>query len=61
MVVADPGYFDTDLARYRDVTADGVRGVVGRHLTRARRVAVSAVPRGSAHVALPGSVGAMVS
>ena len=27
MVVADPGYFDTDLARYRDVTADGVRGV----------------------------------
>ena len=61
MVVADPGYFDTDLARYCDVTADGVRGVVGRHLTRARRVAVSAVPRGSAHVALPGSVGAMVS
>ena len=61
MVVADPGYFDTDLARYRDVTVDGIRGVVGRHVTRARRVAVSAVPRGSAQVALAGSVGAMVS
>ena len=61
VVVGDPGYFEKDLARYRDVTSASVGGVVARHLPLEQRVAVSVVPRGTAHLALSDSVGAVVS
>ncbi|MBI4887819.1 MAG: insulinase family protein [Acidobacteria bacterium] len=51
----DPGFFATDLARYRDATRDGVGAAARRTLTRDRRVVLSVVPRGQAPLALPGS------
>ena len=57
----DPGYFDRDLARYRDVTADSLAAIVDRFLRRPSRVALSIVPRGRAALALPDSRPAHVS
>ena len=57
----DPGYFDRDLARYRDVTAAVVAEAVDRFLRRPSRVALSIVPRGRAALALPDSRPACVS
>jgi zinc protease len=53
--VGDPGYFDTDLARYQAVTADEVKRWIGCTLDPNRRVVLSAVPLGRAGVALPDS------
>src|SRR5712691_11272431 len=57
----DPGYFDRDLARYREVTAASLAEVVDRFLRRPSRVALSIVPRGRAALALPDSRPACVS
>jgi zinc protease len=47
----DPGYFDRDLARYRDVTPDSMRGAVGQYLAPGARVTLSIVPLGRAELA----------
>jgi zinc protease len=39
-----PDYFAKDLARYRAVTADGVKAMVEKYLPKDRRVELSIVP-----------------
>ena len=58
---ADPGFFDKDLARYRDATAETVRETARRILGFDRRVLLSVVPRGQQHLALPGAESVLVS
>ena len=53
--VGDPGYFDRDLHRYREATAESVADATRRALVGAPRVAVSVVPRGRLDLALPDS------
>jgi zinc protease len=55
VLVGDPGYFRTDLARYRAATGDRVREAAARFLPRARRVVLSVVPRGARALALADS------
>jgi len=57
----DPGYFSRDLDRYRLATRESVRDAARRYLSLDRRVVLSAVPRGRASDALPGSVPVAVS
>ena len=57
----DPGFFDKDLARYRDATAETVRETARRILGFDRRVLLSVVPRGQQHLALPGAESVLVS
>ena len=51
----DPGFFGTDLARYRDATPDSVRAAARSYLAFDRRVVLSVVPRGQTSLALPDS------
>jgi zinc protease len=53
--LGEPSYFDRDLARYRRVTAEGIRRVAAAWLRPDARVALSVVPRGRRELALPGS------
>jgi zinc protease len=55
MFLHDPGYFDKDLARYHDVTAESLQRVMTTCLDPARRVTLSIVPRGRAALAAPHS------
>ena len=57
----DPGFFDQDLARYRDATPETVRDTARRVLGFDRRVLLSVVPRGQQHLALPGAEPVLVS
>ena len=57
----DPGFFDKDLARYRDATPETVRDTARRVLGFDRRVLLSVVPRGQQHLALPGAEPVLVS
>ncbi len=57
----DPAFFDRDLARYQNVTAESLRRTVQTYLANDRRVVLSVVPRGRTELALPGSVTAIVS
>ena len=57
----DPGFFNKDLARYRDATPDTVRETAARILGFDRRVLLSVVPRGQQHLALPGAESVLVS
>jgi zinc protease len=57
----DPGFFAADLARYRAATREAVRDTARRVLSSDRRVVLSAVPRGQAALALPGSEPVSVS
>ena len=57
----DPAFFDRDLARYQNVTAESLRRAVRSYLANDRRVVLSVVPRGRTELALPGSVAAKVS
>lgn len=59
--VNDPGYFETDLARYRDVSSADVQAVAARYLRPDKRVTLSVVPRGRGHEAIAGSSPAAVS
>jgi zinc protease len=52
----NPGYFATDLARYRDATAASLRDAVRRHLRAPGRVVLSIVPKGRLELAVPGSM-----
>jgi zinc protease len=58
--IADPGYFEADLERYRRLSIDDVRAAA-RQLVPAQRVAVSVVPAGQTTLALAGSSKAVVS
>jgi zinc protease len=55
MFVGDPGYFDQDLARYRQVTTSSLRDAAARYVNHTRRVALSIVPKGRVELALHGS------
>jgi zinc protease len=57
----NPGFFDSDLARYQDVTGASLRDAVRRYLANSNRIALSVVPRGKTVYALPGSVPSLVS
>ena len=57
----DPGYMSRDRARYGELTAAGLRELVGTWLRPAGRVALSVVPVGAANRALDGSTPAEVS
>ncbi len=54
--LGDPGFFDRDLARYRQVTSDGLKRAASEWLRRDRRVALSVIPHGRVALALPDSV-----
>jgi zinc protease len=51
----DPAYFDRDLARYHNVTAESLQRTIAKYLDPARRVTLSIVPRGRAALAAPHS------
>jgi zinc protease len=51
----DPGFFASDLARYRSASTDSVRAAAARVLKVDRRVLLSVVPRDQPELALPGS------
>jgi zinc protease len=57
----DPGFFQRDLARYRDATVESVRDAARRVLGFDRRVMLSVVPRGQRPLALPGAEPVSVS
>jgi zinc protease len=57
----DPGFFDQDLARYREATHESVRTVARSTLASDRRVLLSVVPHGQVHLALSGSAPVQVS
>ena len=59
--LGDPDYFDTDLDRYRHVSAQALQAEAGRLLLPNRRIALSVVPKGRTELALDGSVQASVS
>jgi zinc protease len=58
--LGDPGYFERDLARYRETTVDAVRRAAAGWLT-GDRVALSVIPHGRASTALAGAQPASVS
>jgi zinc protease len=58
--VGDPGYFDRDLARYREVTHASLQHAVTTYL-RAPCVALSVVPRGRGGLAIPDATPVVVS
>ena len=57
----DPGYFDADRSRYREVTGDRIARAVSRWVAEAPYVALSVVPRGQRHLALAGATEVHVS
>ncbi|MEQ1575350.1 MAG: pitrilysin family protein, partial [Vicinamibacterales bacterium] len=57
----DPGYFATDLERYRSATRDSVRAAAKAYLAFDRRVLLSVVPAGQPGLALSGSEPVLVS
>ncbi|MGH9310888.1 MAG: M16 family metallopeptidase [Vicinamibacterales bacterium] len=59
--LGDPGYFDRDLARYREATAPGLQQAAADWLGRSSRVVLSVVPRGRASLALGDARPAVVS
>ena len=59
--LGEPGYFDRDLARYRDATAERLQAAAARWLTPGTRVVLSVVPRGRPELALAGAEPAVVS
>jgi zinc protease len=61
MFLGDAGYFERDLARYRNVTADALKRAAAGWLQPNRRVALSVVPHGRIALALPNSQPVVVS
>jgi len=59
--VDDPGYFDRDRQRYRDVTGRGAAAAVTKCLVHAPSVSLSVVPRGRRELALAGAAEVRVS
>jgi zinc protease len=58
--LGDPGYFDRDLARYRDATAGALQHAAEKRLMSSSRVALSVVPKGRIPLALDDSTPARV-
>jgi zinc protease len=58
--IADPGYFEADLERYRRLSIEDVRAAA-RRLAPSQRVALSVVPIGQGSLALADSTKAVVS
>jgi zinc protease len=61
VMTGTPGYFATDLARYRAATAESVQRATARYLIERPRVTLSVVPLGNTDLALPGSEAVQVS
>jgi zinc protease len=61
MFLGDAGYFERDLARYRNVTADALKRAAAGWLQPNRRVALSVVPHGRIALALTNSQPVVVS
>jgi zinc protease len=59
--LGNPDYFDRDLARYQQATAQSLTDAVRRFLRTDRRVALSIVPLGRTALAVPDSMPAGVS
>ena len=59
--VGDPGYFDRDLDRYRNVTPEAMQRVARDWLRPDRCVSLSVVPKGRTQLALPDSLPVAVS
>ena len=59
--LGDAGYFERDLARYRNVSADALKRAAAEWLRPNRRVALSVVPRGRIALGLPNSEPVAVS
>jgi zinc protease len=59
--LGDPGYFDTDLERYRSATPTALRDAAAAYLNPSARVILSVVPRGRLALALPDSQPVSVS
>jgi zinc protease len=59
--LGDPGFFDRDLDRYRNVTAAAMQRVAREWLPRERCVSLSVVPKGRTDFALAGSSPVAVS
>lgn len=57
----DPGYFERDLARYRQVTLAMLHEAARRYLPKDGRVTLSVVPQGRSSLAVPGSATVLVS
>ena len=57
----DPGYFASDLDRYRRATTQSIRQAVARHLTPDGQVMLSVVPAGHPELAVTGSTPVEVS
>ncbi|MEP6914615.1 MAG: pitrilysin family protein [Acidobacteriota bacterium] len=61
MYVGDPDFFDRDLARYRNVTPEGMQRVAREWLRPDGRIVLSVVPKGRADLALDRSQPVAVS
>ena len=59
--VNDPGYFESDFARYKAATAGSLNHSVDTYLRHSPRVTLSVVPRGQLGLAIPDSTRADVS
>jgi zinc protease len=59
--LGEPGYFDRDLARYRNATAQDLTRATREWLEYERRVVLSVVPNGRRDLALHGSSAVSVS
>jgi zinc protease len=59
--IGDPGYFDADLDRYRQVTPGAMQRAAGEWLRPDGRVVLSVVPKGRVGLALPDSQPVAVS
>ena len=57
----DPSFFERDLERYREVTAQSMQQAIARYFDPAARVTLSIVPRGRMNLAAPGSETVTVS
>jgi zinc protease len=57
----DPGYFASDVARYRNASRESVRETAARRLSVHSRVLLSVIPRGQTPLALAGSQPVVVS
>lgn len=51
--VGQPGFFEQDLARYRNATAEGLRSAISTYLSDKPRVSLSVVPKGQTQLAAP--------
>jgi zinc protease len=51
--VGEPGFFEQDLARYRNATAEGLRSAISTYLVDQPRVSLSVVPKGQTQLAAP--------